>query len=170
MDYRDYYPWKTWTANEKWATKVDDIKKMFGDDGSTTVSSSLTISTGRITAPMLNTYHIPEIRRVIFNYPATIILWCDGTKTVVKLMEGDTWDPEKGFAMAYLKKILGTSKLRKEIKTWVKPQEEQEKDCEILVNAMKNMHEYANICDAVSNYLKKVFKQGDKMTADSEDK
>lgn len=123
-----------------------------------------------ITASVMDHFYVPLIKKVIFNYPATIIIWNDNSKTVVKLMEGDTWDPEKGFAMAYLKKILGTQRLRKEIKTWVKPQEEQEKDCEILVNVMKNMDEYVNIGDAVSDYLKKVFKQSDKTTTDSEDK
>lgn len=35
------------------------------------------------------------IKKVIFNDPATIILWKDGTKTVVKCQEGDTYDKEK---------------------------------------------------------------------------
>ena len=48
-----------------------------------------------------------EIKRVIFNNPATIIYWKDGTKTVVKCQPGDTWDEEKGFMAAYLKKLLG---------------------------------------------------------------
>lgn len=50
---------------------------------------------------------LPEIRKVIFNNPATVILWKDGTKTVVKCGEGDKYDPEKGFAMAIAKKALG---------------------------------------------------------------
>ena len=49
----------------------------------------------------------PKINRVIFNNPATIIFWKDGTKTVVKCQSGDTYDEEKGFVMAYLKKLLG---------------------------------------------------------------
>lgn len=47
------------------------------------------------------------IKKVIFNDPATIILWADGTKTVVKCQEGDIYDPEKGLAMAISKKALG---------------------------------------------------------------
>lgn len=47
-----------------------------------------------------------DIERVIFNEPATIILWKDGTKTVVKA-DGDVFDPEKGLAMAIAKKALG---------------------------------------------------------------
>lgn len=47
------------------------------------------------------------IKKVIFNNPATIVLWSDGTKTVVKCQEGDVYDPEKGLAMAISKKALG---------------------------------------------------------------
>lgn len=48
-----------------------------------------------------------SIKKVIFNPPATIILWSDGMKTVVKCREGDTFDRQTGFAMAVLKRIYG---------------------------------------------------------------
>ena len=48
-----------------------------------------------------------EIKDVIFNNPATIILWNDDTKTVVKCGEGEVYDPEKGLAMAIAKRFLG---------------------------------------------------------------
>ena len=65
--------------------------------------------------------NIPEVKKVIFNDPATIVYWKDGTKTVVKCQKGDYFDPEKGFAMAFLKKCWGNKgnfndKLRKIIK------------------------------------------------------
>lgn len=47
------------------------------------------------------------IKDVIFNNPAVIVLWADGTKTVVKCSENDIYDPEKGLAMAISKKALG---------------------------------------------------------------
>lgn len=43
---------------------------------------------------------------VIYNDPATIVFWMDGTKTVVKA-DDEPYDPEKGLAMAFCKKILG---------------------------------------------------------------
>lgn len=46
------------------------------------------------------------IKDVIFNDPATIVLWADGTKTVVKA-DKEAFDPEKGLAMAISKKALG---------------------------------------------------------------
>lgn len=47
-----------------------------------------------------------EIENVIFNGPATIVFWSDGTKTVVKC-NNDLYDKEKGLAMAIVKKFLG---------------------------------------------------------------
>lgn len=46
-------------------------------------------------------------QKVIFNPPATIVFWEDGSKTVVKCGENDIFDPEKGLAMAISKKVLG---------------------------------------------------------------
>lgn len=48
-----------------------------------------------------------KIKKVIFNPPATIVFWMDGTKTVVKAHGDDEYDPEKGMAMAFSKKFLG---------------------------------------------------------------
>lgn len=45
-------------------------------------------------------------KRVIFHEPATIVIWADGTKTVVKCMEGDEYDPEKGLALCFMKRAL----------------------------------------------------------------
>lgn len=48
-----------------------------------------------------------NIKDVIFNDPATIVFWTDGSKTVVKCQKGETFDPEKGLAMAISKRMLG---------------------------------------------------------------
>ena len=48
-------------------------------------------------------------KRVVFNPPATIVLWEDGTKTVVKCGENDVYDPEKGLALCFMKKALGNT-------------------------------------------------------------
>lgn len=53
---------------------------------------------------------IPEITNVIFEEPATIVFWADGTKTVVRIQEDEEFDPEKGLAMAISKKVLGNKR------------------------------------------------------------
>jgi len=53
---------------------------------------------------------IPEIKEVIFNYPATIVCWKDGTKTIVKCGEDEaSFDREKAVAMCFIKKMLKPS-------------------------------------------------------------
>ena len=66
-----------------------------------------------------------EIKDVKFNGPATIVFWQDGTKTVVKCSEGDTFDQEKGLAMAMIKKMNGNDNTYHKIfKKWCKEEEE----------------------------------------------
>ena len=71
---------------------------------------------------------LTEITNVIFNDPATIVFWSDGTKTVVKA-EGEPFDPEKGLAMAIAKKALGNKgNYYNEFKKWL-PKKEEFKSC-----------------------------------------
>ena len=63
---------------------------------------------------------VPNIKDVIFNNPATIVIWEDGEKTVVKCQEGDIYDPEKGLAMAITKRALGNKgNYCEELKKWL---------------------------------------------------
>ncbi len=50
---------------------------------------------------------IASIKNVYFNEPYTIVIWKDGSKTVVKCQEDDTYDKEKGLAMCIIKKQIG---------------------------------------------------------------
>lgn len=72
----------------------------------------------------IGSLRIPEIKNVIFNDPATIVFWEDGTKTVVKCQDGDEFDPEKGLAMAIVKKAYGNKgSYCNKLKKWL-PKEE----------------------------------------------
>lgn len=55
---------------------------------------------------IMSKLNVATIKGVIFNNPATIVFWQDGTKTVVKA-ENEDYDPEKGLAMAIAKRALG---------------------------------------------------------------
>ena len=69
---------------------------------------------------------IVDIKDVIFNPPATIVFWQDGTKTVVKAQDEDIFDPEKGLAMAISKKALGNNySYYNPFKKWIKKYEKQ---------------------------------------------
>ena len=68
-----------------------------------------------------------NIKKAIFNAPATIVFWSDGTKTVVKCGENDEYDAEKGLAMAIAKKVLGNQgNYYNEFKKWM-PEKVEEK-------------------------------------------
>ena len=86
-----------------------------------------------------------KIKNVIFNDPATIVFWSDGTKTVVKCGENDIYDPEKGLAMAVAKKYLGTNKSHSnymdEFKKWLPKDEEPSDPFEDVVDSIKKVAE-----------------------------
>ena len=48
--------------------------------------------------------------KVIYNPPATIAFWADGSKTVVKCDKDDVYDHKYGLALCYMKKALGSSR------------------------------------------------------------
>ena len=75
---------------------------------------------------------VPGINKVIFNDPATIVFWNDGTKTIVKCKENDSFDPEKGLAMAIAKYHFGNDNtFHKVMKPWL-PKEEKTNDSDVL--------------------------------------
>lgn len=80
--------------------------------------------TDKITLPFFDDdieFNIPvAIVDVIFNNPATIVFWTDNTKTVVKCGKDETFDPEKGLAMAIAKKFYGNKgSYNNEFKRWM---------------------------------------------------
>jgi hypothetical protein len=66
-------------------------------------------------------------KKVIFNGPATIVMWEDGTKTIVKKSENDTDDREKAVMYAILKKEFGSrAKMNRYLKQFLKEVESNE--------------------------------------------
>lgn len=58
-----------------------------------------------------------DVEKIIFNGPKTIVLWSDGTKTIVSMSKDEVkFDPEAAFCAAYTKKMFGTnSKIKRVI-------------------------------------------------------
>lgn len=76
---------------------------------------------------MKNNHRVPQIKDVIYNDPATIVFWMDGTKTVVKCGDYDIYDPEKGLAMAIAKKTLGNQgNYYETFKSWLPEEDEMD--------------------------------------------
>lgn len=76
----------------------------------------------------LNMWGIPDIDRVVFSGPATIVFWTDGTKTVVKCMDGEKFERYAGFMAACMKKMFGsTSRAKATMRYFTVEQPEPEK-------------------------------------------
>ena len=101
-----------------------------------------------------------SIRKVIFNDPATIVLWSDGTKTVVKCGPEDAYDMEKGLAMAIVKKMAGNdNRFHKVFKQYPKKKKKEPGSIGSISDMMaglkqaaaittKTIHEFAHMAAA----------------------
>lgn len=78
-----------------------------------------------------------SVDRIIFNDPATIVFWQDGTKTVVKCQKGQTFNPYFGFCAAIAKKLYGNNSiLNRIVETYLEEDEDPRKDrCAWCVNS-----------------------------------
>lgn len=87
-----------------------------------------------------------SIRKVIFNDPATIVLWSDGTKTVVKCGPEDTFDMEKGLAMAIVKKMAGNdNRFHKVFKQYTKKKKKEPGSIGSISDMMAGLNQAAAI-------------------------
>lgn len=71
-------------------------------------------------------HYIPEIKNVYFNDPMTVVIWADGTKTMVKCQPGDVYSEEVGLALCIAKKSLGNmSNFNNVFRKWI-PEDKEE--------------------------------------------
>lgn len=90
-----------------------------------------------------------RIKKVIFNEPATIVFWNDGTKTVVKCGPNDIFDPEKGIAMCFVKRLYGNKgRYNNAFKPWV--------DDYYAESALKFYNNGVDIVDELKSTVEKV--------------
>lgn len=101
---------------------ADSSVTVFYTDGSYTKIGNGFVESGRQSA-------LHKIKNVIFNNPATIVFWVDGTKTVVKCGKDDKFDPEKGLAMAISKYFFDNAGYYNDVfKKWIPKKETVEVD------------------------------------------
>lgn len=68
-----------------------------------------------------------RVKKIIFSGPCTIVLWKDGTKTIARVSDGDEFDPEKGVAVCFMKRMLGHTETNKILRTASKQHKEAKK-------------------------------------------
>ena len=57
-----------------------------------------------------------KVKKVIYNDPATIVYFSDGSRVVVKRHESDEFDEQTGFLMCLAKKLVGTEELHRALR------------------------------------------------------
>ena len=96
------------------------------------------------------------VKKIIYNPPATIVFWEDGSKTVVKCAQYDEYDPYYGFLAALAKKVYGNpSRVRKIVDKWA-PEEEE------------SLNDTAKAFKAVMESVQSLAERFDKETNDKE--
>lgn len=123
LNYTNYYPCGICKAGDHYCNDTLSDAKNF-----TMQMDELIKSNKKLVGDMTNGYFYIDsglcttIEKVIFNPPATIVYWSDNTKTVVKTQNDELFDPEKGLAMAVMKKSFGNKgSYYNEVKKWVEP-------------------------------------------------
>lgn len=106
---------KSWYPTRRMIAEAVNLKSM--PEGATTYMDIAM----EIVKERNNMIKIPTIKNVLFNDTkrTTTVLFEDGTITMSKTMDGETYDREVGFAMCIMKKMYGNrTRFQKEIKRW----------------------------------------------------
>lgn len=103
-----------------------------------------------------------SIKKIIFNDPATIIIWGNGDKTIVKCREGETYDPEKGMAMAIAKHFLGDKgNYYETFKKWLPKEHETIKESKSNTERFISIRDFCNRYNITKNKAYRMIKAGD---------
>lgn len=81
------------------------------------------------------------IKNVYFNDPVTVVIWTDGSRTIVKANGDEPYDPEKGLAMAIAKKFIGDNESKSNYYDVFKKWLPKEKKVEIKVTYTDGMEQ-----------------------------
>lgn len=116
-------------------------------------------------AKYLESRHQTSIyKKIIINPPATIVIWNDGTKTVVKATENDIYDPEKGVALCFLKKYFGLSykKILKDANDIYNEKMKEDAELNNSEMAAKLLKGFTDSLTEINNVARKLIDGGDK--------
>lgn len=80
---------------------LNDIKKFSKSNAKVDISDA-------VASIADNGAYLPEIKKIIFNDPSTIVFFADGTKSVVTASKADPFSKELGIVYAIVKRIIGT--------------------------------------------------------------
>lgn len=123
------------------------------------VFDTLTEEQKTVVYAFMSESNLVEIKKVVFNPPATIVFWTDNSKTVVKA-ENETFDPEKGLAMAIAKKALGNKgNYYETFKKWLPKTESKEKPKTESKNCTAEEQSKKNGCHNCAFYSRSIIER-----------
>lgn len=99
----------------------------------------------------------PAIKKVHFSGPMTVVIWEDGTKTLVKCSEDDFFDYEKGLAMAIVKKMYGNdNSFHKIFKKWIPDESTEDQVNERSKTLLKSLRQVFGIRSPSEDWLQNI--------------
>lgn len=131
----DYSGWTTWSSN---TIDLNAISQPY-TDWVTNITATYAKKSEEQTMkeeekkPEIDKKYIPK--QVLYNPPATIVFWEDGTKTIVKCEKNETFNPYFGFVSALAKKVFVTnSEVNRIVRKYNEPKEAESKDKKSVTN------------------------------------
>ena len=84
----------------------------------------------------------PTVKKIIKSGPCTIVIWQDGSKTIVRLREGEKDDEFAAFSAAVVKKLYGSnSAVTKLLKKKTFVQEKKEQSGDVIPKMLRDLGE-----------------------------
>lgn len=99
-DIRSYNIWNSNKTSKEMMDKT--AQQLF-----ITMDPFLYLESAALKAPSTNA--MPKPKKIVFNNPATVVFWDDGTKTVVKRQKGTPFNKYYGYLAALGKKLHGST-------------------------------------------------------------
>jgi len=101
----------------------------------------------------INKNQLPQ--KYIINKNVTVLIWEDGTKTIVRKTLEDEYDKRLGFLIAYFQKHCGLSK-NKANQYLASLIDEDEKKAIQIINDGELTNVLANVCDGIGESFKNI--------------
>lgn len=86
------------------------------------------------------------IEKVLYNNPATIVFWSDGTETRNVCPKDTLYNPDAGLAFCMLKKIMGNNEVAKLYNDWELKDYHNDKNHWIELKDVRKMHKENKKC------------------------
>lgn len=86
------------------------------------------------------------ITKVLYNNPATIVFWSDGTETRNVCPKDTLYNPDSGLAFCILKKIMGNNEVAKLYNDWELKDYHNDKNHWVELRDVRKMHKENDKC------------------------